>query len=87
MYRLVFDKEAFEDFCDWAIYNKKIFRKIVDLIKSIERTPYKGIGKPEPLKFNQFGYWSRRITHEHRLVYKVNSENNILIASCKGHYE
>jgi toxin YoeB len=52
MHRLVFDKEAFEDFCNWATYNKKIFRKITELIKSIERTPYKGIGKPEPLKFN-----------------------------------
>lgn len=82
-----FDNDAFDDFCNWAIYDKKVFKKIVELLKSIKRTPYKGIGKPEALKFNKSGYWSRRITLEHRLIYKVDAKNNIFIASCKGHYE
>jgi toxin YoeB len=82
-----FDNDAFDDFCNWAIYDKKVFKKIVELLKSIKRTPYQGIGKPEALKFNQSGYWSRRITDEHRLVYKVDEKNNIFIASCKGHYD
>jgi len=60
--------------------------KILNLLKAIERTPFKGTGKPEPLKFSQSGYWSRRINDEHRLVYYV-SEDKILIASCKGHYK
>lgn len=64
----------------------KSFKKILELIKSKKRTPTQGIGKPEPLKFNKSGYWSRRITDEHRLVYKVDNQNNIFIASCKGHY-
>jgi toxin YoeB len=86
MRRLVFDSGAFDDFCHWSVENKKIFNKILSLIKNIDRTPSKGIGKPEPLKFNRKGYWSRRINDEHRLVYKVD-EQNIYIASCKGHYD
>jgi toxin YoeB len=86
MRQLIFDNDAFEDFCNWATYDKQIFKKILELIKSIKRTPTQGIGKPEPLKFNESGYWSRRITQEHRLVYKVDNQNNVFIASCKGHY-
>ncbi len=85
MRHLNFENEAFEDFCNWAILDKKLFKKTLELLKSIKRTPYQGIGKPEPLKFNKSGYWSRRITDEHRLVYKVD-DDNIYIASCKGHY-
>ena len=80
MRQLTFDNEAFDDFCNWAIYDKKIFKKIIELLKSIKRTPDQGIGKPELLKFNQAGYWSRRITDEHRLIYKVD-DNNIFIMS------
>ena len=87
MRQLIFDSGAFDDFCNWAIYDKQTFKKILELLKSIKRTPFKGIGKPEPLKFDQSGFWSRRITHEHRLIYKVDDQNNILIASCKGHYD
>ena len=87
MRQFIFDPDAFEDFCNWAINDKQIFKKILELLKSIRRTPYQGIGKPEPLKFNQSGYWSRRITDEHRLVYKVDDQNNIFIASCRGHYD
>ena len=85
MRQISFDNEAFDDFCNWAIYDKQIFKKILELLKSIKRTPFHGIGKPELLKFNQKGYWSRRITQEHRLVYKVDEQNNISIASCKGY--
>lgn len=87
MRQLTFDNGAFDDFCNWAVYDKKVFKKIVELLNSIKRTPYQGIGKPELLKFNQSGFWSRRITDEHRLVYKVDGQNNIFIASCKGHYQ
>jgi len=87
MKKIIFDNNAFEDFCNWATYDKKTFQKIVELLKSIERNPYQGIGKPEPLKFNQSGFWSRRITLEHRLIYKIDDQQNILVASCKGHYE
>ena len=87
MRQLTFDSEAFDDFCNWAIYDKQIFKKILELLKSIRRTPIQGIAKPEPLRFDQTGYWSRRITLEHRLVYNVDDQNNIFIASCKGHYD
>lgn len=86
MKRLVFDHLAIEDFCNWALYDKKIFKRILELLKSIQRTPYSGVGKPEMLKFNKSGFWSRRIDQEHRLVYKVDEHGNVLIASCKGHY-
>jgi toxin YoeB len=87
MSRLTFDSDAFDDFCNWAVYDKKIFKKILELLKSIKRSPFQGIGKPEALKFSQSGYWSRRITDEHRLVYKVDDNGSIFIASCKGHYD
>ncbi len=87
MKQFTFDSGAFDDFCNWAVYDKKVFKKILELLKSIKRTPYQGIGKPELLKFNHSGYWSRRITNEHRIIYKVDEHNNIFIASCKGHYD
>ncbi|HEX3008489.1 MAG TPA: Txe/YoeB family addiction module toxin [Bacteroidales bacterium] len=86
MRQIYFDSDAFDDFCNWAIYDKQIFKKILELLKSIKRTPFQGIGKPELLKFDKSGYWSRRITDEHRLIYKVDEHSNIFIASCRGHY-
>jgi toxin YoeB len=86
MRKLVFDHDAFDDFTNWASFDRKIFVKIVELIDNIDNTPHKGLGKPEPLKFSESGYWTRRITEEHRLVYKVDN-NTIYIASCKGHYK
>lgn len=80
-----FDGKAFDDFTGWAVTDRKLFGKIIELLKNIDRDPYKGPGKPEPLKFNNNGFWSRRINEEHRLVYKVDKET-IFIASCKGHY-
>lgn len=85
MRQLVFEGKAFKDFTNWAVQDKKVFLRIVEILNIIDRTPFKGIGKPEPLKFNQSGYWSRRINDEHRLVYRV-TEDKILVAGCKGHY-
>jgi len=80
-----FDPDAFKDFQAWATADKKIFARICELIKDISRSPFQGIGKPEGLRHNLAGYWSRRITDEHRLVYKVENDT-LYIASCKYHY-
>ena len=81
---LVFLTNAWEDYLFWQENDKKIRKKINELIKQIQRTPFKGIGKPEPLKENLKGWWSRRITGEHRLVYRVE-ENKVIIAQCRYH--
>jgi len=86
MMRITFSKNACEDYVSWQREDKKILRKINDLIKDIQRTPFEGLGKPEPLKFDLSGYWSRRIDLEHRLVYQYQ-DNEILIYSCKFHYD
>jgi toxin YoeB len=83
--KIIFEQTAFQDFTEWAGIDKKLYRRIVNLIKDIIREPYSGIGKPEALKHELSGYWSRRINGEHRLVYKVDDEF-ITIASCKYHY-
>lgn len=70
---------------DWQQTDKKILKRINDLIKAISREPFEGIGKPEPLRHGLSGYWSRRINDEHRLVYKVEGED-LLIAMCRYHY-
>lgn len=70
---VAFEQSAFDDFEAWAKTDKKIFAKIVSLIKDTPRTPFSGLGKPEPLKHELSGYWSRRITDEHRLVYKIEA--------------
>ena len=82
---LSFTSDAYKDYQNWKRDDKKIFSKIRTLIKDIEQSPFQGLGKPEPLKHNRSGYWSRRITKEHRLVYKVKNDT-IFIASCKFHY-
>ena len=81
----VFSEQAWEDYLHWQAQDKKILRRINLLIKEISRDPFKGIGDPEPLKYNWSGYWSRRISLEHRLVYKV-VDNEIRIAQCRYHY-
>ena len=82
---LFWDKSAWEDYQYWIDTDKKVLRKINALIKECQRTPFAGTGKPEALKQNLSGFWSRRITGEHRLVYKV--ENEVLfIAQCRYHY-
>ena len=83
---IAYTKKAKEDIAFWKNSgNKKIMAKISDLIIAISQTPFEGIGKPEPLKYNLTGCWSRRINNEHRLVYEVIN-NYILIHSLKGHY-
>lgn len=82
---LTFADEAWEDYLSWQKEDKKIFKRINTLIKDIKRDPFEGLGNPEPLKHNWTGYWSRRITKEHRIVYKV-LDNAVLIAQCKYHY-
>jgi toxin YoeB len=85
--RLVaFHQEAFDDYSDWAKTDKKLFERIRRIIIETGKTPFDGIGKPEPLKQQLKGYWSRRLTDEHRLVYKVTDEY-LIIVSCKYHYE
>jgi toxin YoeB len=86
MRKIVFEESAFKDFTDWAVEDKHLYRRIVALIMDTIRQPFAGIGKPEPLKHELKGYWSRRINAEHRLVYKVTSES-IIIISCKYHYK
>jgi toxin YoeB len=81
-----FQNDAFDDYSDWAFTDKKIFNKIIKLIKEIQRTPFEGSGNPEQLKYDKSDFWSRRITNEHRLVYEV-TDDKIIIYSCKGHYE
>ena len=84
--RIIFSKISWEDYTSWLHEDKKMLKKINNLIKDIQKHPYEGIGKPEPLKYDLSGYWSRRIEREHRLVYKVD-ENEIRIYSCKYHYD
>lgn len=83
---LLFSTHAWEDYLRWQKTNKKILKRVHDLIKDISRSPYQGIGKPQPLKHAFSVYWSRRLTDEHRLVYRV--ENNVIkIAQLRYHYE
>ncbi len=84
--RIIFSKNAWEDYTSWLPEDKKMLRKINELIKDIQKNPHPGIGKPEPLKYDLAGLWSRRIDREHRLVYQV-SGNEVLIYSCKYHYD
>ena len=86
MRRIAFLPTAFDNFNRWAKEDKKIHGRIVKLIKDIDRSPFSGLGKPEPLKHELKGLWSRRITKEHRLVYKV-TEEEIVIVSCRFHYQ
>lgn len=85
MRKVAFLARAFDEFNQWAVQDKKIYSKIVSLIKDVNRDPFAGLGKPEPLKHELSGLWSRRITDEHRLVYRVTDEE-IIIVSCKLHY-
>lgn len=84
--KYIFHQDCFEDFNNWLIIDKNIYKKIIELLKDISRNNFEGIGKPEALKHKLNGCWSRRITHEHRLVYKINIDYDIEIISCRGHY-
>jgi toxin YoeB len=84
--KYIFVDESWEDYQYWIKTDKKILGRINDLIKDISRNPYTGIGKPEPLKYKYKGFWSRRITDEHRLIYQVKGDE-ILILKCRFHYD
>ena len=83
--RLIFAEKAREDYLYWQKTNKQILKRINALIKEIQREPFEGIGKPEPLKHALSGYWSRRINDEHRIVYKIY-QDSLLIAQLRYHY-
>ena len=83
--KLTFSTKAWEQYLYWQTTDKKILKRINTVIKDIQREPYEGLGKPEPLKHALSGYWSRRINDEHRLVYKYQ-EDAILIAQLRYHY-
>ena len=82
-----FEEGAWEEYLYWQKTDKKILKKINDLIKEIKRTPFEGTGKPEALKYDLQGYWSRRINREHRLVYSVSDcLTEVVIVQCRYHY-
>jgi len=83
--RLIWSEKSWDDYVDWQSQDKQIVKKINKLLKDIARDPFKGIGKPEALKHELSGFYSRRITDEHRLVYGV-SDDTISIVSCRYHY-
>lgn len=83
--RITFEASAFEDFNEWATIDKKIQQKIITFLKDIDRSPFSGLGKPEALKHEYSGYWSRRINDEHRLIYKVTN-TDIIVVACRYHY-
>jgi toxin YoeB len=88
--KVVWTKQGRDDYLYWQANNLKVFGSINDLIRDINRSPLQGLGKPEPLKHELRGWWSRRITGEHRLVYRVSGkdeEQQIEIASCRYHYK
>lgn len=82
---LVFDQAAFDDLAWWVGQDRKAALRIIALVRDVQRDPFKGIGKPEPLKHELKGCWSRRIDKEHRLVYQV-TEDKIRILACRYHY-
>lgn len=84
--KIVFTELSWEDYLYWQKIDKYKIKRINELIKDISRSPFEGIGKPEALKFNYAGFWSRRIDEEHRLIYRI-VEDEIQIAKCRFHYD
>ncbi|MCF7822844.1 MAG: Txe/YoeB family addiction module toxin [Candidatus Marinimicrobia bacterium] len=83
--KLLFSEHAWDDYLYWQQTSKKTFKRINLLIREIQRTPYEGIGKPEPLRHSLAGFWSRRISGEHRIVYKVEKDH-VVLAQLRYHY-
>lgn len=81
----IWDDKAWEDYLYWQAHDKQILKRLNALIQDVERAPFDGIGKPEPLRGDLSGFWSRRINEEHRLVYRIVGDM-LEIASCKDHY-
>lgn len=87
--KVIFAADAWEDYLGWQVQAPEIAARINELLQNARRTPFAGIGKPEPLKGTLSGFWSRRITQEHRLVYRVaaaGADQRIEVASCRKHY-
>ena len=86
-----FTESAWEDFSYWVDHDESMVSKIKELIRAVSKDPFKGIGKPEPLKFGLQGFWSRRISAEHRLVYRITGNKGIdqkcIIVQCRFHYD
>ena len=83
--KLIFSEHAWSDYLYWQKTDRKVLKRINTLIKDVQRSPFEGIGKPEPLKHALSGYWSRRINDEHRIVYKVRNDT-MFIAQLRYHY-
>ena len=84
--KLLWEEIAWEDYMYWQTQDKKTLKRINSLIKDIQRNPFEGVGKPEALRGNLSGFWSRRIDDTNRLVYQ-QTDNAIIIVACRGHYE
>lgn len=84
--KIQWDYDAWEDYLYWQTQDKKILKRINLIVNDISRDPFDGIGKPEPLKGNLVGFWSRRIDETNRIIYAVE-EDTVLIFSCRGHYD
>ena len=83
---IAWDDSAWEDYLWWQVHDRKVLRRINLLLRDIQRSGHEGIGKPEPLRYQLTGYWSRRITDEHRLVYRIDDGGDIHIVACRHHY-
>ena len=83
---LLWDDRAWDEYCAWQQEDRKTLKRINALLKDIKRSPFQGLGKPEPLRDNLSGWWSRRIDDTNRIVYRALDEKTIAIASCKNHY-
>ncbi|MSQ58562.1 MAG: Txe/YoeB family addiction module toxin [Betaproteobacteria bacterium] len=83
--KLIFANEAWEDYLYWQKQDKRMLERIDKLIRETQREPFAGVGKPEPIKHALSGYWSRRITDEHRMVYKIEGDG-LLLAQLRYHY-
>ena len=86
MINIAFTNKAWKEYCDWQKEDKRTLKRINTILADIQRDNFEGIGKPEPLKNNYSGYWSRRIDEANRIIYRMNN-NQIEIIQCKGHYE
>lgn len=87
--KVMFDRAAWAQYVAWQVEDIRVVERINTLLKEISRDPFRGTGKPEPLGQNMSGWWSRRISHEHRLVYRVNGKGDaqvIEVAQCRYHY-
>jgi toxin YoeB len=82
----IWHNRAWDDYLYWQREDKKAVKKINSLVRDIERSPYDGLGKPEPLKYDLSGWWSRQIDDVNRIVYRIKN-NNLEISQCKGHYD